>query len=270
MNRFQCVLWSFGPSTKDFHSCHPVINIDDTHLYGKYKWKILVVVGVDSNDCRDKYLRRGFIFARNWPLTIGIEAVAILLALLGDPSLETLRHSTLGTPMRWTNPSHRIWPTTKSLTSVILRGQGSLVMISNWHLSWVPSTNTIYETKRISMLYPKTSLSITKTANMVIHTISCIRGVEINELTPGPRMADKTPVLAKYNTLCGSSSGIGPMWCSINTRSRHWSRKPLPSRWRQRGHIGLCRASPHLYRVTVAHIDKVQTVTLWVMPFDHF
>lgn len=34
-NQFQRVLWSFGPSIEGFRSCHPVISIDDTHLYGQ-------------------------------------------------------------------------------------------------------------------------------------------------------------------------------------------------------------------------------------------
>lgn len=49
-SQFLRVFWSFGPSIEGFPSCRPVISIDGTHLYGKYRGTMLVAVGVDAND----------------------------------------------------------------------------------------------------------------------------------------------------------------------------------------------------------------------------
>ena len=43
---FQCVFWSFKPSIEGFEHCCPVLSIDGTHLYGKYKGKLLITMGV--------------------------------------------------------------------------------------------------------------------------------------------------------------------------------------------------------------------------------
>ena len=44
------VFWAFAPSIKGFAHCRPVISIDGTHLYGKYKGKMLIAMGVDGNN----------------------------------------------------------------------------------------------------------------------------------------------------------------------------------------------------------------------------
>ena len=47
---FQRVLWSFKPSIEWFEHCRPVLSIDGTHLYGKYKGTLLIVMGCDGNN----------------------------------------------------------------------------------------------------------------------------------------------------------------------------------------------------------------------------
>ena len=47
---FQCVFWSFKPSIEGFQHCRPVMSIDGTHLYGKYKGKLLIAMGCDENN----------------------------------------------------------------------------------------------------------------------------------------------------------------------------------------------------------------------------
>ncbi|KAL6523564.1 hypothetical protein OROGR_017167 [Orobanche gracilis] len=47
---FRRVFWAFSPSIKGFAHCRPVISIDGTHLYGKYKGKMLIAMGVDGNN----------------------------------------------------------------------------------------------------------------------------------------------------------------------------------------------------------------------------
>ena len=37
---FNYVFWVFGPSIGRFKHCRPMISIDATHLYGKYKGKL--------------------------------------------------------------------------------------------------------------------------------------------------------------------------------------------------------------------------------------
>ena len=39
---FNRVFWAFGPSIEGFQHCRPVISIDGTFLYGKYKGKLLI------------------------------------------------------------------------------------------------------------------------------------------------------------------------------------------------------------------------------------
>ena len=47
---FQCVFWSFKPSIDGFKHCRPVMSIDGTHLYGKYKGTLLIAMGCDRNN----------------------------------------------------------------------------------------------------------------------------------------------------------------------------------------------------------------------------
>ena len=47
---FQRVFWSFKPSIEGFQHCRPVMSIDGTHLYGKYKGKLSIAMGCDGNN----------------------------------------------------------------------------------------------------------------------------------------------------------------------------------------------------------------------------
>ncbi|XP_020271000.1 uncharacterized protein LOC109846189 [Asparagus officinalis] len=47
--RFTGVFWAFGPSIAGFQYYRPLLSIDDTHLYDKYKGVLLVTTGVDAN-----------------------------------------------------------------------------------------------------------------------------------------------------------------------------------------------------------------------------
>ena len=47
---FQRVFWSFKPSIEGFKYCRPVMSIDGTHLYGKYKDTLLISMGYDGNN----------------------------------------------------------------------------------------------------------------------------------------------------------------------------------------------------------------------------
>ncbi|XP_042752114.1 uncharacterized protein LOC122194880 [Lactuca sativa] len=47
---FRCVFWVFGPSVNEFVHCRPIVSIDATHLYGKYKGKMMIAMGVDGNN----------------------------------------------------------------------------------------------------------------------------------------------------------------------------------------------------------------------------
>ena len=44
------MFWSFKPSIEGFEHCRPVMNIDGTHLYRKYKGKLLIAMGCDGNN----------------------------------------------------------------------------------------------------------------------------------------------------------------------------------------------------------------------------
>ena len=46
---FGRVFWSFGPAIEWFKHCRPLIQIDGTHLYGKYKGKMLTALLIDAN-----------------------------------------------------------------------------------------------------------------------------------------------------------------------------------------------------------------------------
>ncbi|XP_020254285.1 uncharacterized protein LOC109831366 [Asparagus officinalis] len=48
--RFTGVFWAFGPCIEGFQYCRPLLSIDGTHLYGKYKGVLLVTTGVDADD----------------------------------------------------------------------------------------------------------------------------------------------------------------------------------------------------------------------------
>ncbi|XP_025678736.1 uncharacterized protein [Arachis hypogaea] len=43
------VFWSFYPCIRAFRSCKPIVQIDGTHLYGKYKGALLVAISQDGN-----------------------------------------------------------------------------------------------------------------------------------------------------------------------------------------------------------------------------
>ena len=47
---FHRVFWAFAPSIEGFKHCRPVMSIDATHLYGKYKGKMMIAMGVDGNN----------------------------------------------------------------------------------------------------------------------------------------------------------------------------------------------------------------------------
>ena len=47
---FQRVFWSFKPSIEGFEHCLPILSIDGTYLYGKYKGTLLIVIGYDGNN----------------------------------------------------------------------------------------------------------------------------------------------------------------------------------------------------------------------------
>ncbi|XP_020272023.1 uncharacterized protein LOC109847190 [Asparagus officinalis] len=47
--RFTGVFWAFGSCIEGFRYCRPLLSIDGTHLYGKYKGVLLVATGVDAD-----------------------------------------------------------------------------------------------------------------------------------------------------------------------------------------------------------------------------
>ena len=47
---FQPVFWSFKPSIEGFEHCRPLMSIDGTHLYGKYKGTLLIAMECDGNN----------------------------------------------------------------------------------------------------------------------------------------------------------------------------------------------------------------------------
>ena len=47
---FQSVFWSFKPSIEGFEHFRLVLSIDCTHLYGKYKGTLLIIMGCDRNN----------------------------------------------------------------------------------------------------------------------------------------------------------------------------------------------------------------------------
>ena len=47
---FQHVVWAFHPSIEGFNHCRPILSIDGTHLYGKYKCTLMIAMGCDGNN----------------------------------------------------------------------------------------------------------------------------------------------------------------------------------------------------------------------------
>ena len=47
---FNFAFWAFGPCIRGFRHCKPMISIDATHLYGKYKGKLLIAMATDGNN----------------------------------------------------------------------------------------------------------------------------------------------------------------------------------------------------------------------------
>ena len=43
------VYWAFAPCIAAFKYCKPVISIDGTHLYGKYKGVLMIAMATDAN-----------------------------------------------------------------------------------------------------------------------------------------------------------------------------------------------------------------------------
>ena len=43
------VYWAFAPCIAAFQYCKLVINIDETHLYGKYKGVLMIAMATDAN-----------------------------------------------------------------------------------------------------------------------------------------------------------------------------------------------------------------------------
>ena len=47
---FNSAFWAFGLCIRGFGHCRLVISIDSTHLYGKYKGKLLIAMATESNN----------------------------------------------------------------------------------------------------------------------------------------------------------------------------------------------------------------------------
>lgn len=45
---FDRVFWTFAPAVEGFNHCRPVISIDATHLYGKYRGKMMIATSLDG------------------------------------------------------------------------------------------------------------------------------------------------------------------------------------------------------------------------------
>ena len=43
---FKCVFWAFHPSIEGFNHCRPILSIDGTHLYEKYKGTLMIAMGL--------------------------------------------------------------------------------------------------------------------------------------------------------------------------------------------------------------------------------
>ena len=49
--KFRRVFWTFKPVIDAFNFCKPIIQIDGTFLYGKYKGTLLIATTQDGNSC---------------------------------------------------------------------------------------------------------------------------------------------------------------------------------------------------------------------------
>ena len=47
---FKSVFWVFRPCIVGFKKCRPVISINATHLYGKYKGKLMITMATNANN----------------------------------------------------------------------------------------------------------------------------------------------------------------------------------------------------------------------------
>ena len=47
---FQRVFWAFHPSIEGFNHYRPILSIDGTHLYKKYKGTLMIDMGCDGNN----------------------------------------------------------------------------------------------------------------------------------------------------------------------------------------------------------------------------
>ena len=47
---FQRVFWLFKSSIEGFEHCRPILSIDGTYLYGKYKGTLMIAMGCDGNN----------------------------------------------------------------------------------------------------------------------------------------------------------------------------------------------------------------------------
>ena len=47
---FQRVFWTFHPSIEGFKHYQPILSIDGTHLFGKYKGTLMIVMGYNGNN----------------------------------------------------------------------------------------------------------------------------------------------------------------------------------------------------------------------------
>ena len=48
--KFHSLFWSFRPCIDGFQYCKPIVQVDGTWLYGKYKGTLLVAVAQDGNN----------------------------------------------------------------------------------------------------------------------------------------------------------------------------------------------------------------------------
>jgi len=48
--KFLHLFWSFKPCIDEFQYCRPLVQVDETWLYGKYKGTLLVEVAQDDNN----------------------------------------------------------------------------------------------------------------------------------------------------------------------------------------------------------------------------
>ena len=47
---FKSVFWAFRPCIVGFKKCRPMISINATHLYGKYKGKLMIAMMTEANN----------------------------------------------------------------------------------------------------------------------------------------------------------------------------------------------------------------------------